>query len=112
MKTSELLKYVSPGKEWVLVGEPENELQYVESLTWVSKGNPPSWSALKAAEPQAEYETAYKAVSDTRQAEYQKTSDPIFFQFQRGTKTEQEWLDAVAAIDKANPYPEQPTGVK
>lgn len=112
MKTSELLQLVAPGKEWSLIGEPENELQYVEGLTWISKGTPPTWAKLKEAEPQAEYDVAYKAVSDTRQAEYQKTSDPIYFQWQRGTKTEKEWLDAVAAIDAANPYPLKPTGVK
>lgn len=107
MKTSELLTYIAPGKEWSLIGEPENELQYVESLTWVSKGTPPSWQTLKDAEPQAEYEKAYSEVSTKRQMEYQKTSDPLFFGWQRGDNTEQEWLDAVQAVKDANPYPTQ-----
>lgn len=111
MKTSQILAYVAPGKEWSLIGEPENELQYVESLTWISKGNPPTWSALKEAEPKAEYEKSYDDVSDKRQSEYQAKSDPIYFQWQRGTKTEKEWLDAVSAIDAANPYPDKPAGV-
>ncbi len=34
-------------------------------------------------------------------------SDPIFFQYQRGSKTEQEWLDAVNAIKIQYPYKEQ-----
>ena len=46
-----------------------------------------------------------EAVSWTRRALYQAVSDPIFFQYQRGEKTEQEWLDAVQAINDANPYP-------
>lgn len=45
-------------------------------------------------------------VKQARLAGYQTTSDPIFFQYQRGAKTEQEWLDAVKAVDEANPYPE------
>lgn len=111
MKTSELLQYVAPGKEWGLVGEPENELQYVEALTWISKGNPPSWESLKEAEPEAEYVTAYDAVSAARLIAYQKDSDPVFFQWQRGEKTEQQWHDAVTAVNDANPYPDKPAGI-
>jgi hypothetical protein len=33
-------------------------------------------------------------------------SDPIFFQYQRGSKTEQEWLDAVNAVKTQFPYKE------
>lgn len=40
-----------------------------------------------------------------RQAAYQRDADPIFMQYQRGEKTEQDWLDAVQAIKDANPYP-------
>lgn len=49
---------------------------------------------------------AYDFVVSKRQAAYQKTSDPIFMQYQRGESTEQEWLDAVQAIKDANPYPQ------
>lgn len=31
-------------------------------------------------------------------------SDPIFFQYQRGSKTEQEWLDAVNSVKARFPY--------
>lgn len=111
MKTSELLEYVATGKQWALLGEPENALQYEQSLTWLSKGNAPSWQALKAAEPEAEYKKAYTAVEVTRQAEYVAKSDPLFFGWQRGENTEQEWLDAVQEIKDANPYPDKPAGV-
>ena len=33
-----------------------------------------------------------------RSEAYKNESDPIFFQWQRGEKTEQEWLDKVAEI--------------
>ena len=42
--------------------------------------------------------------SASRAAAYPTQSDPIFFQWQRGQKTEQEWLDAVAAIHAQYPY--------
>jgi hypothetical protein len=97
-----------PGKEWSLIGNPENELQYEQSITWISKGSKPSWADLEAAWPDVEYNTAYNAVSATRLAAYATTSDPVFFQWQRGEKTEQQWLDAVIAVNEANPYPLKP----
>jgi len=32
----------------------------------------------------------------------------LFFEYQRGEATEQEWLDAVQAVKDAHPYPEAP----
>jgi hypothetical protein len=46
-------------------------------------------------------------VETIRLAEYQRTADPLFFGWQRGENTEQEWLDAVQAVKDAHPYPEQ-----
>ena len=45
--------------------------------------------------------------SKLRAAAYPVDSDPIFFQYQRGVKTQQEWLDAVAAVQAKYPYKEQ-----
>ena len=45
--------------------------------------------------------------SKLREATYTVKSDPIFFQWQRGTRTQQEWLDAVAAVQAEYPYKEQ-----
>jgi hypothetical protein len=47
-----------------------------------------------------------KAVEEQRRAAYQTESDPLFFGWQRGDNTEQEWLDAVEAVKQAHPYPE------
>jgi hypothetical protein len=44
--------------------------------------------------------------SDLRSKAYLIESDPIFFQYQRGSKTEQEWLDAVNAVKTQFPYKE------
>lgn len=54
------------------------------------------------------YQRAYDAVTEARRVAYQVESDPIFFQYQRGEKTEQDWLDAVQAVNDANPYPPAP----
>lgn len=55
------------------------------------------------------YQREYDAVTETRQQQYNKLSDPIFMQYQRGEATEQEWLDAVQAVKDANPYPVKET---
>ena len=43
-----------------------------------------------------------------RRAAYQQESDPLFFKWQRGTATEQEWLDKIAEIKVRYPDPEVP----
>ena len=48
----------------------------------------------------------HEQVEQARAAAYRETSDPLFFKYQRGTATEQEWLDAVQAVKDAHPYPE------
>lgn len=69
-------------------------------------------TAEEAAEREAwsagVYAREYAAVQETRRQGYVLTADPLFFGFQRGDNTEQEWLDAVQAVKDANPYPEAP----
>lgn len=48
---------------------------------------------------------AYNAYqSSQRAASYPTQSDPIFFQWQRGQKTQQDWDDAVANVKAQFPY--------
>jgi len=47
-------------------------------------------------------------VEAERRAAYAAESDPLFFEWQRGDGTEQAWLDAVAAVKAAHPYPPAP----
>jgi len=58
------------------------------------------WIAPLIPEPTIEDIEANRIVA------YRETADPLFFQWQRGEATEQEWLDAVEAVKIANPYPE------
>jgi len=88
------------GSEWTLDGDDYT------GLTWLSDTPKPTKKALEALWAQVEYETAYARVEQARQAQYQATTDPMFFEFQRGDVTEQAWLDAVQAVKDANPYPE------
>jgi hypothetical protein len=92
-------KYV--GAEWTLDGES------YAGLTWLSDSSKPTEAELEALWPEVEYETAYAKVEQARASAYRESSDPIFFEYQRGDKTEQEWLAAVEAVKVAHPYPEQ-----
>jgi hypothetical protein len=70
-------------------------------------GSPiPSEAELEALWPEVQHEVAVEQVEQARAIAYRETSDPLFFKYQRGTATEQEWLDAVQAVKDANPYPE------
>jgi hypothetical protein len=41
-----------------------------------------------------------------RAAAYRNEADPIFFQYQRGEATEQDWLDKIEEIRARYPYPD------
>jgi hypothetical protein len=87
------------GSEWYMNGE-----EYA-GLTWLSDTPKPSKATLEKLWPTVEYELAYEQVERSRQQAYQETADPLFFEYQRGDATEQEWLDAVQAVKDAHPYP-------
>jgi hypothetical protein len=91
-------KYV--GAEWTLSGD-----NYA-GLTWLSDTPKPTETTLEALWPQVEYEVARQQVAQARQVAYREFSDPIFFEYQRGNNTEQDWLDAVQAVKDTHPYPE------
>ena len=91
-----------PDAEWTLNGDT------YDGLTWIGPGEQPTQAELDAAWPQVDYQKQYAAVEDARRAAYEAQSDPLFFEWQRGDGTEQAWLDAVAAVKAANPYPPAP----
>ena len=95
-----ILSRLYPGSEWTLNGDSYG------GLTWLSEGDAPSEAELQAEWEQVEYEVAFEAVEQARAEAYRATSDPIFFEYQRGDATEAQWLAAVKAVKDANPYPQ------
>ena len=53
------------------------------------------------------YDRAYAEAQQSRQSAYQLEADPLFFKWQAGEATEQEWLAKRAEIAEAHPYPEK-----
>jgi hypothetical protein len=94
------------GQIWTLDGDN------YDGLVWFSDTPKPTQAELDAQWSAVDYQNQYDAVSETRHNEYIAKSDPIFFEWQRGTKTQADWDAAVQAIKDANPYPPTPTKKK
>jgi hypothetical protein len=99
MDIARILSRKFPGSEWTLDGD-----QY-DGLTWLSDSAKPTEAQLIGLWPEVEFADKYAQVEQGRALAYRETSDPIFFEFQRGDATEAEWLAAVQAVKDANPYP-------
>jgi len=99
MDISLILSRKFEGAEWTLDGDT------YEGLTWLSKGEAPTKNELEALWPGVQHDAVYEQVERARAVAYRETSDPLFFEYQRGDKTEAEWLAAVQAVKDANPYP-------
>jgi hypothetical protein len=95
-----VLKRIRPGAQWSLNGDT------FDGLTWLDESPAPTQEELDAAWPQVAWDAEYAAVQAARRAAYVEQADPLFFRWQRNQATEQDWLDAVAAVDAAHPYPD------
>ena len=91
-----------PGAQWSLSGND------YDTLEWFDDSPKPTQAELDAAWPTVDYNDQVAAVENARRADYEAQSDPLFFEWQRGDGTEQAWLDAVAAVKAAHPYPTAP----
>ena len=90
------------GSQWTI-----NDNDY-STLQWLSDSAKPTQAELDAQWPQVEYDNEYAAVEAARRVAYEKQSDGLFFEWQRGDGTEAAWREAVAQIKAANPYPPAP----
>lgn len=86
-------------KQWSLNGDD------YEGLTWLDSSKKPSKAELDALWLEVQAEVQREQVERQRKAAYAVESDPVFFQYQRGDVTEQDWLDAVQAVKDRYPYP-------
>ena len=101
--------------EWGMQPVSRTERPAVDHTKNVAEGTPvlqngywrQVWNVADASAVQiAERVAQMKAQAEAQRAEaYRTESDPLFFKWQRGSATEQEWLDAVAAIKARYPDP-------
>lgn len=90
------------GTEWTLNGSD------YDGLVWLSDGEPPTEAELEALWPEVEYDTSRELVEAARQAAYRETADFLFFKWQAGSATKEEWEAERQRIKDAHPYPEAP----
>jgi len=102
---AEIIALNYSGKEWVMRGREYSGLE------WLDASPKPTQDELDALWPSTQIAVANKTVEQNRINAYRNESDPLFFQWQRGEATEQEWKDAVAAIQARYPY-EQLAGIE
>ena len=97
-----VLTATHPGAQWSLSGNDYATLQWYDDTPKPTQAElDAAWPAVQQARQQAEVETQRKNA-------YREEADPLFFSYQRGEVTEQEWLDAVDSIRARYPYPEAP----
>jgi hypothetical protein len=99
-----VLSVLYPDALWVMTDNDYGTLSWDES----NSDAKPSQAVLDAALPQVQYDRQYAQVEAQRHTAYITDADPLFFKWQRGTGTEQAWLDAVQAVKDAHPYPAAP----
>ena len=85
--------------EWYLNGDDYSALE------WLSETPKPSQEKLDSLWAETQHDVSFGIVKKARLAAYQQLADPLFFQFQAGEATEQEWLAARQEVVDANPYP-------
>jgi hypothetical protein len=73
----------------IIKGRPETAEEIAEREAWI------------VATPEREREL----IKQQRQSAYALTADPLFFKYQAGEATKQEWLDARATVVEQYPYP-------
>jgi hypothetical protein len=100
MDIATILTRKYPNTVWVLTNNTYS------GLDWLDESAKPTEKTLQSLWPEVQYEVAFQQVEQYRAQAYRETSDPIFFEYQRGDKTEAEWLAAVQAVKDAHPYPE------
>ena len=93
--------YLKPGCTFSYDGDPD----VYDNYEWLSPGDQPTKAECDAVLPVIEAQEAYDQAQKARHGAYQAEADPLFFGWQRGENTEQDWLDKVADIRARYPYP-------
>ena len=89
-----------PGALWSLNGDD------YDGLEWLDDSAKPTKKALEASWPEVQHARAVAAVEAARAAAYREIADPVFFRYQAGEATKEEWKAARQAVRDAHPYPE------
>lgn len=99
MNIKQILVKKYPGTEWVLNGNT------YDGLDWLDESPKPTEEELFALWPEVQFQTEVNTVETQRKSAYQSEADPLFFKWQAGDGTEEEWLAKRTEIAERFPYP-------
>jgi len=74
-------------------------------IAWHSEDRPkPTLDELNALWPETRKKYDRIAVQEQRKIMYARVSDPVFFEWQRGEASQQDWLNAVQSVKDKYPH--------
>jgi hypothetical protein len=100
----DVIDYITPNAQCVIVGEPSNADQYTAQVEWHDGRPQPTWADIEAARPAADVAQANATARNNRHKAFIVEADPIYFAWQRGEATEEDWLTKCAEIRGRYPY--------
>jgi len=98
MDISAILNRIRPGEAWSLDGDT------YDGLTWLDSTAKPTLQELEASWADTQAERLNEQARAARLSAFRDEADPLFFGWQRGENTEQEWLDKCEEIRQRFPY--------
>lgn len=100
MNISAILSENYSDAKWSLNGDDYSGLE------WNDASPKPSKKELEAQWPSVALNIEIRRIKGLRNRAFIADADPLFFGWQRGENTEQEWLDAVQSVRDTYPYPD------
>jgi hypothetical protein len=98
------IRYLCPEPDCVIVGEPNNAAEYAADVVWRDARPQPTWADIEAARRAAETAQANTTARSNRHQAFVAEADPLYFAWQRGEATEEDWLAKCAEIRARYPY--------
>jgi hypothetical protein len=81
-----------PNVIWELRDEPKNADDFERLLVrWEGDIPKPTWEEVKAKEAEVLIEIQNERVNQLRKSAYERDADPLFFKWQAGEATQEEW---------------------
>jgi len=99
-----VIRFLVPGAQCAVYGEVSNADEYVAQVTWLDDRPQPTWEAIQTARPAAEAAEANAIARTNRHQAFVAEADPLYFAWQRGEATEEDWLAKCAEIRARYPY--------
>jgi hypothetical protein len=100
----QILQWLVQDPEMSVRGEPTTAAQYEQQVTWLDDRPQPTWAEIEAARPAAEVAHANTTARTNRHEAFIAEADPLYFAWQRGEATEEDWLTKCAEIRARYPY--------